>query len=936
MSCEMFERLTKQIVWSEKNPLLFISIFFLMKSPSFVRVSVIFLIPALFAVTLYFFSSFAFHNNRDQILDRLNMSETDPVVLPKDVTPSSYNLVFEPDLVNFEFQGEEKVEIKVNKNTDKIVLNTKEIEIYNGGHVVIGDKTIKVTKVEYDDSNNNFTTLYLSEELKAGNNATLHLKFKGYLNDQMAGFYRSKYEVDGETRYMAVTQFEAVDARRAFPCWDEPAVKARFQVTLIVPKDRVAVSNMPEESVKDLDESNKKIVSYKETPTMSTYILAFVVGELDYIERIASNGVRIRVYTPLGKTEQGEFALDVATRILPYYEEFFDSKYPLPKLDLLAIPDFSAGAMENWGCVTYRETALLVDPKASSAFTKQWVALVVCHELAHMWFGNLVTMEWWTHLWLNEGFATWVQYMAVDKLFPEWSVFEQFVSSSAASALELDGLKSSHPIEVDVGRADTVDQIFDAISYSKGCAVIRMLINYLGKDKFRSGLISYLKKHMYDNAATTDLWEALSESSGEDVSKLMALWTRQTGYPVVTVSEASGNKVKVSQQRFLSSGAKADETMWRVPLSYISSENPTEPKYILLSEAEETVDIPANASWIKFNSQQTGFFRVNYSEAMWKNLVQALKDGSLSPIDRLGVQADATTLARAGLVSTDIALDILTSFENEDKYTVWSDVLSNLRDVHTLIQEHSYVSKLNQAAQKMLAPIADKLGWEPKEGEPHLDSMLRPLVLSNLVRYDHKNTIESAAKRFKAFIADPDANSIPADMRATVYRAAVAHGGKEEWQSIFRLYESADFNEEKVRCLRSLGATKDPDLLHETLELSLSKVRSQDIIMLFVGSTGTIENAKRSWKFVKEHWDALAKRLDSGMGRMLFGRILKFCTTCFSSENDAQDVKEFLEKNRLDEIERAINQTLEKININVEWLKRDENAIKSWLERKEQ
>lgn len=343
------------------------------------------------------------------------------------------------------------------------------------------------------------------------------IEYDGEINDKMKGLYRSKYlGPEGDERYAAVTQFEATDARRCFPCWDEPAIKATFDITVTVPQDRIALSNMPVES--ENDEGNSRIVQFRTTPIMSTYLVAIVVGEFDYVENTSKDGVLVRVYTPVGKKDQGLFALEVATEVLPYYKDYFNIAYPLPKIDLIAIADFSAGAMENWGLVTYRETCLLVDPKNTSANTKQWVALVVGHELAHQWFGNLVTMEWWTHLWLNEGYATFVEYLCVNRLFPEYDIWTQFVVETYIRflfrilskynfeddfqfiffkfrALELDCLKNSHPIEVPVGHPSEIDEIFDDISYSKGASVIRMLHRYIGDDDFRKGMNIYLTRH---------------------------------------------------------------------------------------------------------------------------------------------------------------------------------------------------------------------------------------------------------------------------------------------------------------------------------------------------------------------------------------------------------------------------------------------------------
>jgi puromycin-sensitive aminopeptidase len=384
--------------------------------------------------------------------------------------------------------------------------------------------------------------LEFAGELPLGE-GVLAMRFNGTLNDQMRGFYRSKYEYKGETKNMAVTQFESVDARRCFPCWDEPSFKAKFKLTLEVPSELVALSNMP--IVNEKIAGPIKTVEYEESPVMSTYLVAIVVGLFDYIEGVTSEGNKVRVYTQVGKSNQGKFALDVGVKSLNLYKEFFDTPYPLPKLDMVAIPDFTNGAMENYGLVTYREIYLLFDEQSSSASTKQNVAITVAHELAHQWFGNLVTMEWWTHLWLNEGFATWMSYLAVDSFFPEWNIWTQFLDSTT-SALKLDSLAESHPIEVEIHHASEIDSIFDSISYDKGASVIRMLQSYLGAERFQKALASYIKKYAYSNAKTEDLWAVLEEVSGEPVKNLMTTWTKKQGYPVIGV-KLKGHDVELEQ-----------------------------------------------------------------------------------------------------------------------------------------------------------------------------------------------------------------------------------------------------------------------------------------------------------------------------------------------------------------------------------------------------
>ncbi|HVF69584.1 MAG TPA: M1 family metallopeptidase, partial [Xanthomonadales bacterium] len=434
------------------------------------------------------------------------------VRLTDDIVPTEYSITIHPDLPTFTFKGEEEIILDLKKPTKSITIHADELKIskvnYNGS--LIGEVSF--------DKENETAIIKFPNQLPAGE-GKLFIEFTGTLNDKMRGFYRSKYDIDGKEHVMAVTQFESTDARRAFPCFDEPAKKAIFHINLIVPEDHTAISNAIESQVKE-HSSGFKIVSFAPTPKMSTYLLAFIVGKFEHIEKKTAEGTLVRVFVTPGKKKQAEFSLDVAAETITFFSEYFKIPYPLPVMDLVAIPDFAAGAMENWGAITYRETALLVDPVHTATVNKQWVAIVIAHELAHQWFGNLVTMEWWTHLWLNEGFASYIEYLAVDHIFPEWDMWTQFVYMDHSRALELDGLENTHPIEVEVHNPTEISEIFDAVSYSKGSSIIRMLAEYLGEDIFRKGLQVYLKKHSYGNATTSDLWNALEKVSGKPVEKI--------------------------------------------------------------------------------------------------------------------------------------------------------------------------------------------------------------------------------------------------------------------------------------------------------------------------------------------------------------------------------------------------------------------------------
>uniref|UniRef100_A0A3B5Q3Y7 Aminopeptidase n=1 Tax=Xiphophorus maculatus TaxID=8083 RepID=A0A3B5Q3Y7_XIPMA len=843
------------------------------------------------------------------------MPERRPFVrLPTDVCPVNYGLCLKPDLIDFTFDG--KLEAQVIQATNQIVMNCADIDIITASFVPEGADEINATGFNYQNEDEK-VTLSFPSSLQKGS-GTLKIEFVGELNDKMKGFYRSKYTTAaGETRYAAVTQFEATDARRAFPCWDEPAIKATFDITLIVPKDRVALSNMDVVHQKPYPaDVNLVEVKFGTTPIMSTYLVAFVIGEYDFVETQSSDGVKVRVYTPVGKAEQGKFALEVASKTLPFYKDYFSVPYPLPKIDLIAIADFAAGAMENWGLVTYRETALLIDPKNSCSSSRQWVALVVGHELAHQWFGNLVTMEWWTHLWLNEGFASWIEYLCVDHCFPEYDIWTQFVSADYTRALDLDALDSSHPIEVNVGHPSEVDEIFDAISYSKGASVIRMLHNYIG-DKERNEFLSF-------------------KASGKPIAAVMSSWTKQMGFPIIVVDqEQQGDDriLKLSQKKFCASGPHNGENCpsWMVPISICTSEDPKCSKLRILLEKSET-SVTLNGvgpdQWIKINPGTVGFYRIQYSASMLESLLPGIRDLSLQPVDRLGLQNDLFSLSRAGMISTVEVLKLMEAFVNEPNYTVWSDLSCNLGVLSSLLSHTEFHEDILEFIRDLFAPIGIKLGWDSKPGEGHLDALLRGLVLGKLGKAGHKPTLEEARRRFKEHVEAKQV--LPADLRSPVYLTVLKHGDAATLDTMLKLHKQADMQEEKNRIERVLGAISAPDLIQKVLNFALSEeVRPQDTVSVIGGVAGSSKQGRKAaWKFVRDNWEELYNRYQGGF---LISRLIKVSCLGFIKGLCAFPLQSFFESHPAPAAERTVEQCCENILLNAAWLKRDADDIHQYL-----
>lgn len=631
----------------------------------------------------------------------------------------------------------------------EITLNTLELKLVSSKIVVSQNKTEQSFESDKftEDTKDQRSTVTFPEELPASSKVSLTIDFTGELNHDMAGFYRSQYKPaapaaasvprDEEFHYMLSTQFESCDARRAFPCFDEPNLKATFDFTIEIPDDQVALSNMPVKATTPAA-NNKKLVSFETSPRMSTYLLAWAVGDFEYVEAFTDrkyNGkeIPVRVYTTRGLKEQGRWALQHAPKIIDYFSEQFEIDYPLPKSDILAVHEFTHGAMENWGLVTYRMTAILFDENLSEARYRNRIAYVVAHELAHQWFGNLVTMDWWDELWLNEGFATWAGWFATDHLHPDWEIWPQFVHEDMNAAFTLDSVRSSHPIQVSVRDALDVNQIFDAISYRKGCSIIRMLALNLGVKTFLKGIAIYLKKYQYSNAKTEDLWAALSEASGVDVSAMMKPWIEKIGFPVLTVSE-NGDQISVKQTRFLSTGdtkPEEDQTTWWVPLGLKGKTGSEGVETLTLTTKESTIS-GVNTDFYQLNSDATGFYRVNYPESRVKVLGTQLD--KLSTEDKIFITGSASDLAFAGDATTAALLSFIKGMNNETHYRVLSQALDAINTLKSIFAEDEQVKNgLQKFTLELIAKALKEVGWEPKESDDFNTGLLRKRLLITAV-----------------------------------------------------------------------------------------------------------------------------------------------------------------------------------------------------------
>ncbi len=852
--------------------------------------------------------------------------------LPTNVRPVKYDLTLTPDLSAFTFAGEETVAIEVDEAVSSIAVNAIELDILEASVTLADGATLSAQSITLDEEMETATFAF-GRDIPPGA-ASLYIRFNGTLNDQLRGFYRSQYtDPEGRQRYLATTQFEATDARRAFPCWDDPAVKATFDVTLVVPSDLVAISNTQIVSETPAD-GGAKAVRFAESPKMSTYLLAFIVGDFASVEERAPNGTLIRVWATRGKEEQGRFAAENAVGLLNYFNSYFGIPYPLEKLDHIAVPDFAAGAMENWGAITYRETALLYDPENSSAATKQRIMEVVSHEMAHMWFGDLVTMEWWDDLWLNESFASWMGDKAVDHQYPEWNMWTQFVFQDTNSGLSLDGLRNSHPIEARVENPAQIRELFDAISYSKGGATLRMLENFLGEETFRQGLHGYLSANQYANARTEDLWAALEEASGQPVTAIMNTWVKQMGYPVLqtdTHAHDGARHVGLTQRRFLYDHlldeSEEDPTLWQAPVS-VARAGSDDKVSLLMDGRDAEVEIGGDSDgWVKANAGQTGFYRVNYSAEGWSRLQGAVERLELPAVDRLGLQNDAYALARAGFLPATQFLSLAEAYKAESDASVWSDLSTNLRGMENLLFDEPCIDQYQAYARGLYERIAGQVGWDAGPDEGHLDSLRRGVVLGQFGGYGDPGTIAEARGRFGRYLDDPA--SLHPDLKGVVYGLVAQEGDESTYDRLWTLEREADLHEERMRLLGALTRFQSRELLSDMLERSLSdEVRSQDSVLVVVSLAGNRYGKDLAWEFIKENWEEFDRRY--GRGGFAIMRLVGI-TGSFTDPERAKDVEDFFDSHPAPSAARTIQQSLERIRLNATWLERNRQGVASWL-----
>ncbi len=818
---------------------------------------------------------------------------------------------------------------KVGRPAQRITLHQKALKIGTAtithtdkkGVTTDIDVTRTVSHAAYDE-----LRLHTDQKLFPGE-YTITVEFSGTITDNMDGIYPCYFTEDGEQKKLIATQFESHHARDAFPCIDEPEAKATFQLHLTHAAREVALSNTLPQSASTDDTAGTTTTTFNVTPEMSTYLFAFVTGELHSKESTSKSGVAIRCWATRDQVANTAFALKEACVHMDFYEKYYDIPFPLEKCDFVALPDFASGAMENWGLLTFREQTLLVDEDTSLG-TKQYVAIVVAHELTHQWFGNLVTMKWWTDLWLNEGFASWMEYVAVHALHPEWKLWTQFAVDDQQPALRMDALEHTHPVEVPVKHPDEIRSIFDIISYQKGASVIHMLNDYLGADMFRDGLRHYLKKHAYKNTVTADLWQALEDVSGRPVTSFMHAWTSFSGYPIVS-AHVKDDHLSITQQRFVSnpsSDARKDDALWPVPLL---ADN--------LSEqiaTKRTTNIPLidpKKQVVKINMNQTGFYRVDYSPEMQTLQKQAIASGELSDIDRMGLLADGFAVTKAGFQPTTEYLDLLSSYSSESTLPVWEIIVSSLGSIRAVLSKDNQDMALRHAMQpyiqQLVKPQLTRIGITAKDSDTHLDTLLRPIIVSMAAGAEHQDTVSKLQQLYKN--RDTTGGKIDPDLRGVVYSTVARTGGTLEFEQLLALHAATTTADERLALCGALTSFEQPELHERVLQLIQSDaVKIQDAMYWIAYSLMNRHSRMRTWKWMRDNWSWLKDTMGTELS---FARFPIYTARTFSDETRLQEYQEFFGTVMEPMLQRSYNQGVEIIETASAWRKRDAQTTLEWF-----
>ncbi len=890
----------------------------------------------------------------DAVEKPFNFNET-PGKLPKEVVPTDYAIRIVPNLDNFTFIGSETVKVNVRSPVRELVLNGLELKIEAAS---VDGKELPLSAVKAENEKE-LLTVTLPSELAAGDHA-LTLRFTGKINQQGQGLFYMRYQEQGSgaRKVMLGTQFEATDARRFFPCWDEPAFRARFQLTAVVPENWLAVSNMPIESETllngrggplgrpRLDTSSSadgsrdlparkpmKEVRFAATPSMASYLNVFVAGELDVIESHVGP-TQIRVIATKGKAELGRYALEASAEILKYYNDYFGVPYPLPKLDQIAIPGGFGGAMENWGGITYYESRLLFDPKSSSSETKQNIYEVLAHEMAHMWFGDLVTMAWWDNLWLNEGFASWMGSKCTAHFNPQWEVWlartiprdpTRRSGIAKEAAMEGDARWTTHPIQQRIATEAEANSAFDDITYKKGQSFLRMLESFLGEDVFRDGIQQYIAAHKYSNTTTADLWNALSEASNKSIAEIAAGWTEQPGFPVVTVKREADGKVLLTQERFTVNFKNAPSLLWQIPLTYsVVGETPAT---LLMTDKVATLEnIPADRA-LKLNLNGAGNYRVEYDDRSWELLLKAFP--KLGTEDRVNLMSDACALVQSGRAPVSLYFGLVEKLPASTELAEREQIINVLEFVNGLLLGSSEREQFQRYAQSLLRPTFATLGWEPKPNEPPNAGRLRASLISALGYLNDPAVLAGCRERFEKYLAHPA--SLSPDLRPPVLAVVGRYADEKTWNKLHELGRKTTSIEDQQNYYEALACAADPKLAKKTLAIALTdELPTSRAIFLVSRVARDSGHPDIAWEFAKANMKALLAKVDAAGANRYAPSLFTF----FSDGPRADELKDYAAKSLAPASASEVAKVVDEIQFRAEFRGRLATQLSAWLDEK--
>ncbi|MDX2775872.1 M1 family metallopeptidase [Streptomyces caniscabiei] len=815
------------------------------------------------------------------------------------------------------------LDLEREKRTFGGVVTINGTTVGNATTISVHAKDLAITTVTVDGKEATFTPgehdeiIIRHDDITNGRHIVV-IAFNGTITDAMHGLYPCYYDHDGVKKELLATQFESHHAREVFPCIDEPEAKATFDVTLTTENEITVLGNMPIRSQRA--ENDRLVTTFATTPRMSTYLVAWVTGELHKKTAITKNGVEVNVWaTPAQKPESLDFALDIARRTIDFFDEYFGVPYPLPKSDHVALPDFSSGAMENWGLVTYREVALLADPATTSISSKHYIATVVAHELSHQWFGNLVTMKWWNNLWLNESFATLMEYIAVDALHPEWNIWMDFSTTESIMALRRDSIDGVQPVQVDVHHPDEISTLFDgAIVYAKGARLLRMLQHYVGHEAFQTGLKTYFEKYKYQNTEGDDLWRALADASGKDIAGFMNTWISQPGYPRVSVTQ-DGNSVALGQSQFFVGPHQPSARVWPIPLNSSVNGVPE-----LLDTTEMTVTLATDEP-LRLNVGDTAHFITQYDHGLLARHVDSINRGDMEPLDRLQLLHEQTLLARGGAISSADLIPLLDAYKGEMTESVWDIISLAAAELRKFVEDDPAAEKkLRKFSGDLAREQYQRLGWSAAPNEDEADTKLRATIIGMMLYSEDPEVIRTAATLYETLPLE----KLDPELRPLIITSAVRYSDDPGIiDSLIKQYKTTSLSDLQQDIAAAITGSKDPRILAYALDLvkDESIVRTQDVFRWFVWTIRNRYGRDLAWEWVQNNWGWIEKTFS---GDKSYDDFPRYSASGLMNRRQLEEYQAFFgPKKDIPALSRVITMGISEIEGRVELIERDQKAV---------